>query len=143
MPSTPASGWQKRLLDKSEFIKMIKDILIVGIGSCFGGVARYLISLLMRTASNGSPWGTFTVNIAGCLLIGLLWGWTLRNPNIPSAVNLLIGVGFCGGFTTFSTFSKESVAMLQTGAFLTFLLYAISSILLGVACVAIGYAITK
>ena len=122
---------------------MIKDILLVGIGSCFGGIARYLISILMRTASNGFPWGTFTVNIVGCLLIGLLWGLSLRIPHIPSAVNLLIGVGFCGGFTTFSTFSKESVAMLQTGAYLTFSLYAVCSILLGVACVAIGYALVK
>ena len=53
---------------------MMKDILLVGIGSFVGGVLRYLVSLMIKSASNGYPWGTFTVNILGCLLIGLLWG---------------------------------------------------------------------
>lgn len=99
---------------------MIKEILLVGLGSCVGGVLRYLVSLLMKTAGGGFPWGTFTVNILGCLLIGLLWG--LGSKSLSPQLMLLLSVGLCGGFTTFahqargahhSTFSRESLAMLQ------------------------------
>ena len=91
---------------------MIKDIILVGIGSGIGGICRYLISLAMTQARNGFPWGTFTVNIAGCLLIGILWGVTSRFQNVSPSFSLFLMVGFCGGFTTFSTFSKEGLTML-------------------------------
>ena len=86
---------------------MIKDIVLVGIGSCLGGICRYLISLFIGHPQSGFPWGTFVVNIIGCLLIGILWGVTSRFQNFAQAFSLLLMVGFCGGFTTFSTFSKE------------------------------------
>ena len=122
---------------------MLRDLLYVGAGSFAGGVARYLVSLAMKSVG-GFPWATFTVNVMGCLLIGLLWGLSVRSANALSGhLSLFLSVGFCGGFTTFSTFSKESLALLQTGSYLTFALYAVGSVLLGIAAVALGYLIAK
>lgn len=122
---------------------MIKDIVLVGIGSCLGGICRYLISLLIGHPQSGFPWGTFVVNIIGCLLIGILWGVTSRFQNFAQAFSLLLVVGFCGGFTTFSTFSKEGLAMLQTNSYMLFTSYILGSVVLGIAAVALGYIITK
>ncbi len=122
---------------------MIKDIIIVGIGSGIGGICRYLISLFMTQAHNGFPWGTFAVNVAGCLLIGILWGLTSRFQNISPSFSLFLMVGFCGGFTTFSTFSKEGLTMLQADSYILFSLYAIGSMMLGIMAVALGYYTTK
>ncbi len=121
---------------------MIKELLLVGAGSCLGGVGRYLISLLMRSSSGAFPWGTFTVNIVGSLLIGLLWGWTCRCPQVSPWVSLFLMVGFCGGFTTFSTFSKESLMLFQAGHYATFLLYVLGSFMLGLLAVLAGYLLT-
>jgi len=122
---------------------MVRDIIIVGIGSSIGGICRYLISLIIGFANNGFPWGTFAVNIAGCLLIGILWGVTSRFQSISPAFTLFFMVGFCGGFTTFSTFSKEGLALLQTNNYMLFALYTIGSMVLGILAVALGHLITK
>ena len=122
---------------------MIRDIVYVGIGSGIGGVCRYLISLLMGQMHGGFPWGTFVVNIAGCLLIGILWGAASRFQNLAPAFSLLLMVGFCGGFTTFSTFSKEGLAMLQTNNYTLFTLYTLGSVALGIVAVALGYIAAK
>lgn len=120
---------------------MMKEILLVGAGSFAGGVLRYLVSLMIKWSGSGFPWATFTVNILGCLLIGLLWGWGSRSLS-PQLV-LLLSVGLCGGFTTFSTFSKESLMLLQGGSWLMFALYVGGSIALGIGATAIGWQITK
>ena len=122
---------------------MVRDIIIVGIGSGIGGICRYLISLFMGHVGNGFPWGTFTVNVVGCLLIGILWGVTSRFQNLSPAFSLFLMVGFCGGFTTFSTFSKEGLTMLQANNCLLFSLYAIGSVVLGIMAVSLGYYSTK
>ncbi len=122
---------------------MIKDIVFVGIGSGIGGICRYLISLFMGQSHSAFPWGTFVVNIVGCLLIGILWGLTSRFQNLSPTFSLLLMVGFCGGFTTFSTFSKEGLALLQANNYTLFALYTIGSVLLGIMAVALGYFATK
>ena len=111
---------------------MINDIILVGIGSGIGGICRYLISLAMTQARNGFPWGTFTINVAGCLL-----------QNVSPSFALFLMVGFCGGFTTFSTFSKEGLTMLQADSYILFSLYAIGSMMLGILAVALGYYTTR
>ena len=121
---------------------VLKDILLVGAGSFLGGIARYLIALVMKGFSASFPWATMTANIAGCLLIGLLWA-TFNRTNPSSQLNLFLTAGFCGGFTTFSTFSKESLNLLQTGNYTVFCLYALGSVVLGILAVAIGFALAK
>ena len=116
---------------------MVKNILLVGLGSFVGGVLRYPISLLLRPSMGGFPWGTFVVNIVGCLLIGALWGAMGRWPNFSSRISLLIGMGFCGGFTTFSTFSLEAVSLFekkQYGAGGVYVVLSLACCIFGVIC---------
>ena len=115
----------------------------VGAGSFIGGIARYLVSLAMKGISKGFPWATVLVNLLGCLTIGLLWGFLSRNASESTSWGLFLTVGLCGGFTTFSTFSKEALTMLQTGQIWGFASYIAISILAGIALVALGYYIGR
>ena len=123
---------------------MIKSLLIVGLGSFCGGALRYYISTLMKSAcSQGFPWGTLSINLVGCLLIGLLLGIFSRCGVQSNSWSLLLTVGLCGGFTTFSTFANESLQMLQSGNTLNLLIYILASVIVGIALVALGYWIVK
>lgn len=121
----------------------LKAILAVGSGSFVGGALRYLISLAMKGVSKGFPWATLVVNIAGCLLIGLLWGWLSRTSQMESNLALFLTVGLCGGFTTFSTFSKEALTLLQGGNVWGFAGYVVASVVVGILFVALGYMVAK
>ena len=126
-------------------MEIIRNILAVGAGSFIGGVARYLISLAMKGIGKGVPfpWATLAVNLAGCLMIGLLWGILSRNATEATTWGLFLTVGLCGGFTTFSTFSKEALTMLQTGQILAFATYIAISVIAGITLVALGYYIAR
>ena len=118
---------------------VIRSILIVGTGSFLGGTARYIISLVMNNMGKGVPWATLAANLIGSLLIGILWGLFSRSSNDGGSWALFMTVGFCGGFTTFSTFSKEALMMLQSGNFWCFAGYVAISVTAGIAMVALGY----
>ena len=122
---------------------MLKTILAVGTGSFLGGAARYLVSLAMKGLSKGFPWATLAVNLVGCSLIGLLWGIFSKNGSEGSNWALFLTVGLCGGFTTFSTFSKEALVMLQGGNVWGFSGYVAISIIAGIALVAAGFYLMK
>ena len=122
---------------------IIKNILAVGAGSLLGGIARYLVSLIMKGLSKGFPWATLAVNLVGCLLIGLLWGVFSKNGTEGSNWALFLTVGLCGGFTTFSTFSKEALVMLQGGNVWGFTGYVAISVIAGIALVAMGYFLIR
>ena len=113
----------------------------MGAGSFVGGAGRYLVSILMKAVSKGFPWGTLAVNILGCFLIGLLWGYFSKNGNDAGDWALFLSVGLCGGFTTFSTFSKEALMMLQTGNTWAFIAYIAASLLAGIGLCALGYSL--
>ena len=119
----------------------MKEILYVGLGSCLGGIARYLISSAIRWDSHGLPWGTLAVNLIGCLLIGLFAGILSRHPS--QTLHLLLIVGLCGGFTTFSTFSRESLTLLQSGQYAALVTYILISLIVGISLTATGYALTR
>ena len=123
----------------SSFMELLKTILAVGAGSFLGGAGRYLVSLAMKGVGKGFPWATLTVNLVGCFLIGLLWGVFSKNGTEGSNWALFLTVGVCGGFTTFSTFSKEALVMLQGGNVWGFAGYIGISVILGIALVALGY----
>ncbi len=105
---------------------------MVFIGGGVGSVLRYLISEYTRGWGNASgfPVGTLLCNIVGCFLIGLFAGMVTR-MGWSTEVRLLLTVGLCGGFTTFSTFSNEGMSMLQTGQYLQYAIYTSLSIGLG------------
>jgi CrcB protein len=117
---------------------MIKNILLVGAGGFAGSIARYLLSRYMELRILTSfPFGTLTVNIVGCFIIGVIYGLTVRNLASPE-IRFLLATGFCGGFTTFSTFSYESLALLRDGQLWFAFLYMAGSMLAGLAAVWIG-----
>jgi CrcB protein len=120
----------------------MKELLLVGAGSCIGGMARYLVTLALKNVSS-YPLATFTANIVGCFVIGVLWTITNKYSNISNTISLFLMVGFCGGFTTFSSFSKESLSMLLSGHYIPFLLYSLGSVIAGLIAVALGTAIGK
>ena len=119
--------------------EVIKNIFFVGAGSFLGGAARYIVSVAMKNVSAGFPWATLVVNLLGCLLIGLFTGYINRNISGESAVALFLTYGVCGGFTTFSTFSKEVLLMLQCGNYWGAICYVSLSVVFGIALTACGY----
>ena len=121
----------------------MKELLLVFVGSFFGGGARYLVGRLFQTwAAESFPWGTMTVNVVGCFLIGLLSGMSLGGQISPTT-KLVLVTGFCGGFTTFSTFMNENLLLGRDGAFLSAVLYTLASLVLGLIAVVIGYQLAK
>lgn len=123
---------------------MIKNIIFVGLGGFVGSIARYLISRLNNHLDWMSiPIGTLLVNIAGSFLIGFLVGISEKSPLLTVELRMLLMVGLCGGFTTFSSFSNENLMLMRNGQYLSVFLYTGMSILLGFAAVYFGYLSTK
>lgn len=88
---------------------MIKSILLVGAGSFVGGILRYLLSQIIHSEQGAFPVATFLTNVLGSLLIGVLIGILSKFAPTHAGLYLLLVTGFCGGFTTFSTFSNEAL----------------------------------
>jgi CrcB protein len=91
-------------------------LLAVALGSAVGGVARFLLSAwLEQRAASSFPFATLLVNISGSLLLGFLATWTYETAGVPADVRALLTTGLCGGYTTFSAFSLETVALMEEG----------------------------
>ena len=122
----------------------MKQLLIVFIGGGIGTVFRYLLSKLIPYSGNGFPWSTFSTNIIGCFIIGILSSYFLRTvSNDQSDLVLFTTIGLCGGFTTFSTYAYESLNLLKSGDHLNFLIYTLISVILGIIMVYLGMIINK
>jgi CrcB protein len=123
---------------------MIKTLLLIGSGGFLGSISRFLASRFMQNNFTSTfPIGTFVVNITGCLLIGLIYGFSERSSLLTPGWKMFLAVGFCGGFTTFSTFANENLALLRDGDFFHFMLYTGLSVFLGIAATFSGVLITK
>ncbi len=116
----------------------MKLALVVGIGSFFGGVGRYLLSMFVQQKTPTSfPYATFTVNLIGCFIIGCLLGLS-EKWQLSLEWRLLFITGFLGGFTTFSAFSVETHYLFKTGHVGTGLIYITSSLVLGIGLTFLG-----
>ncbi|KAF2516255.1 fluoride efflux transporter CrcB [Flavobacterium salilacus subsp. salilacus] len=123
---------------------MLKSIVLVGLGGAIGSIFRYLSSLLItKYFSSIFPLATFTVNIIGCFLIGLIFGYMEKEQIASDTVKYLFITGFCGGYTTFSTFAIENVGLLQGQHTLTAFAYIAASIIAGLFAVWLGLLIFK
>lgn len=117
----------------------ILELLAVALGSTLGGLLRYAISLLLLGRSiKGFPLPTLLVNLIGAFVLGVVMAYVERNPN-QSLVRITLGIGLCGGLTTFSTLSWEAFALIRSGDSLTAILYLFSSLILGLGLCALGY----
>ena len=107
------------------------NLLAVGLGGALGAVCRYLIGQVVPKLDSGSPLGTFVVNLIGCFGIGLIVGFVGRHSGLDPRLVLFLQTGICGGFTTFSTFSLETLTLLEEGWYTVAVLYIVFSIALG------------
>ena len=111
----------------------------VFLGGGVGSVLRYLVASSIHASF---PFATLAVNVGGSFAIGLLGGWGERF-GWSEAMRLALTAGLCGGFTTFSTFSKESLALAHSGRWCAFSAYVFGSVAIGIAAVALGYLVAK
>jgi CrcB protein len=123
---------------------MLRAFFMVGAGGFAGSICRYGVSYLTtKYYPTTFPAGTFIINITGCLLIGILYGLSLRNNWLQDAGWLLLATGFCGGFTTFSAFALDNVKLMQQQLNFLSLLYVISSTALGIIACKTGIWLTQ
>jgi CrcB protein len=111
---------------------MIRHLLLVGLGGGLGSMLRYATQRwFAQVYSHAFPWGTFAVNITGCFLIGVIWGWSFRSFDSNEDWKLFLMAGLCGGFTTFSAFTLEGIGLIREEKWLLFFSYVVSSVILG------------
>lgn len=127
---------------------MLKTILIVGTGGFMGSVARYLTQLIVeRYLHSTFPWGTFVANVAGCFVIGLVYALAERGNLLSPEWRIFMTVGFCGGFTTFSSFAYNNLTMLAEsnlvqlfGNITLSLIFGMAAVYLGIVAVRLLYS---
>jgi CrcB protein len=121
----------------------VREILAVGLGGFIGSILRYLVSGWAQTlsASGSFPYGTLAVNVAGCLVLGLLGGLSDSLGVFSPTARALLFIGVLGGFTTFSTFGYETTALARDGQMAAALANVGLSVVLGLAAAWVGYAL--
>jgi CrcB protein len=119
-------------------------LFYVAIGSALGGVSRYLLGgLVQRLLDTTFPAGTLVVNVTGSFLLGAILRYAVETPTLSPEVRALLTIGFCGGYTTFSTFSYETLAMLRDGEWARTIAYVAASLLLSVLGTFLGFALAR
>jgi CrcB protein len=121
----------------------MQTLLLIGTGGFIGSVLRYLVALLFQNkAFSAFPYGTLTVNVVGCFVIGVVFAFAEKG-NLSTDWRLFLATGICGGFTTFSAFSIETVALMKAGQVVPAALYIVASVGLGVAATLLGAVTPK
>jgi CrcB protein len=119
-------------------------LLYVALGSAIGGVSRYLLGgLVQRMLDTTFPAGTLLVNVTGSFLLGVIIRYALETPSLTPEVRAFLTIGVCGGYTTFSTFSYESVALLEDGEWARAGVYITASVILSLIATFLGFALAR
>ncbi|MBM3421851.1 MAG: fluoride efflux transporter CrcB [Chlorobi bacterium] len=121
----------------------VRNLLLVGAGGFIGSVARYIVALAMPLTGTGFPFATFTVNLLGSFLIGLISELTVSTTLVSPEARLFLTTGFCGGFTTFSSYMHENGALIRDGQVLYTTLYLAGSVAGGFLALYTGMATAK
>lgn len=122
----------------------IKNILLVVAGSATGGVLRYLLTLFFIAKEwTKLPWATFSVNILGCFIIGVVYALAEKSTTGSPQIRLLLTTGFCGGFTTFSAFAYENIQLFKIEGATSALIYIGLSVFLGIGATLLGISLFK
>lgn len=116
---------------------MLKNFLLVGLGGATGSMLRYAATLLIN--SKYFPYATLAVNVIGCFVIGLVFAISIKDETFLNNWKLFLATGICGGFTTFSAFSVENMALLQSGKVGLALIYILLSAVVGIMATFLGY----
>lgn len=129
---------------RSYYNEMTTNIILVAIGGMLGSILRFLAGHFINPVPPSAfPYGTFAVNIIGCLLIGMISGLSQRHEWLSPELRIFLTVGFCGGFTTFSAFAYENIVLFQQKDYLTLGLYSVLSFVLCLVATFIGLTITE
>lgn len=118
---------------------MLANLLLVAVGGAGGSLLRYG---LQKTLNSVYPISTLAANLIGCLLVGVFWGWLDKHAPGSEKMRLLLMTGFCGGFTTFSAFSQETILLMQGERFTALIFYTLLSVAGGLMATFAGYKFT-
>jgi CrcB protein len=119
-------------------------VAFVGFGSAVGGIARYLLSAaIQQRVTTGFPLGTWVINVTGSLMLGFVLRYALETPGISVETRAMLTTGFCGGYTTFSTFSYETAKLLEDGDYRRAALYTLTSVVVALAGMFVGFGAAR
>lgn len=119
-------------------------VLLVGLAGFLGTISRYLIGqAIFKLFPGPFPYATFFINLIGCFLIGLIYGFIEKGNLVSYQTKMILMVGFCGGFTTFSAFSIENLNLIREGRIGLCVIYILSSVFIGLAATWGGFTIVK
>jgi CrcB protein len=122
----------------------VRTFWAVAIGAALGGVARsYLGSAIPHRVGPTFPWGTLVINVSGSLLLGVLMRYALSTPSVSAELRALLTTGFCGGYTTFSTYSYETATLLEDGQYGRAGVYAMASVVVALVATFAGFVLAR
>ena len=123
---------------------LVKFFWAVAVGAAVGGVSRYYLSLaLTQRLGDAFPWGTLVINVTGSLLLGFLMRYAFASPGGNAELRLLLVTGFCGGYTTFSTFSYETMLLVEDGQYERAATYVLASVAVALLATAGGFMLAR
>ncbi len=122
----------------------MKPLLIIGIGGAFGSICRYLAQVYIgKYTTLTFPVGTLVVNLTGCFLIGILFGLSSKYAWMTMEWRLFLITGICGGYTTFSSYSLDSINLLRHGNYTYFFVYVLGSVIVGLLATVAGASLVR